>query len=240
MSRNLRTGRMLALAVGDGIRAEALTLGALLQSHAGAHFTFALVELGMWRVPVTDMLLCVPSTIAQTVMIERGIVVMESDGMAVRHVAVAPRIAARPHSISDTMFDEQLGAVDPALPRSLRAFIDALGPYGVYADQKAALTLRADLGGARSINLGTIDKIGRLWTDHVHSTMPRDLALRYNQDLATLISGQLPVDGSPRLTTNGNSAPLATALLPQHATAWTEIIAALLRDIAARADLVAS
>lgn len=49
ISANLARGRMLVLVVGDGIRREAEALSDLLQSHAGAHFTFALVELATWR-----------------------------------------------------------------------------------------------------------------------------------------------------------------------------------------------
>jgi hypothetical protein len=49
VSRNLSRGRMLVIVLGDGIRAEAEALAELLQSHAGAHFTFALVELAIWR-----------------------------------------------------------------------------------------------------------------------------------------------------------------------------------------------
>src|SRR3546814_19642266 len=49
VSLNLRLGRMLAIVLGDGIRTETEALCDLLQSHAGAHFTFALVELATWQ-----------------------------------------------------------------------------------------------------------------------------------------------------------------------------------------------
>jgi len=232
VARNLARGRMLALAVGDGIRAETHALAALLQSHAGAHFTFALVELGFWSEPGSGNMLCVPNTLAQTVMIERGIVTVENDAIVVRPMPAAVTARAAPHSISDAVFAEQLAAVDPALPRLLRDFTDALAPYGVYADQKGSLVLRAQGNGAKPLNLGAIDKAGRLWTDHVHNSLPAALARRYNEDLAALIDGCVPADGPPRLTTNGRSAPLVTALLPTHASAWAAIIADLLRDVA--------
>ena len=72
VSRNLARGRLLVLAVGDGIHQEAETLVDLLQSHAGAHFTFALVEVATWRDLDTGDLIAVPDVLAQTVMIERG------------------------------------------------------------------------------------------------------------------------------------------------------------------------
>jgi hypothetical protein len=49
VAKNLSRGRMLVIALGDGIRQEAEALATLLQSHAGALFTFALVELATWR-----------------------------------------------------------------------------------------------------------------------------------------------------------------------------------------------
>ena len=45
VAQNLARGRMLVIALVDGIRQEAEALATLLQSHAGALFTFALVEL---------------------------------------------------------------------------------------------------------------------------------------------------------------------------------------------------
>jgi hypothetical protein len=66
--------------LGDGIRQEAEALAGLLQSHAGALFTFALVELATWRNLESGDILAVPNTLAQTVMIERGILLFE-DGV---------------------------------------------------------------------------------------------------------------------------------------------------------------
>src|SRR5688572_3565174 len=65
-------------------------LSDLLQSHAGAHFTFALVELATWRTPGGDIL-AVPSTLAKTVMIERGIVRVDDGVATVRPVHAVAR-----------------------------------------------------------------------------------------------------------------------------------------------------
>jgi hypothetical protein len=51
VSRNLRLGRFLWLIVGDGIREGVEALASALQSHAGHHFTLALVELGVFALP---------------------------------------------------------------------------------------------------------------------------------------------------------------------------------------------
>ena len=66
-----------------GIRKETERLVEGLQSHAGFHFTFALVELGVYRVPGGDGLLVVPNALAQTQLIDRGVVRLEASGVRV-------------------------------------------------------------------------------------------------------------------------------------------------------------
>lgn len=41
----------MVVVVGDGIRAETERLTDALQLHAGFHFTFALVEMGVFKLP---------------------------------------------------------------------------------------------------------------------------------------------------------------------------------------------
>jgi hypothetical protein len=154
---------MLVIVLGDGIRAETEVLGDLLQSHAGAHFTFALVELATWRNPVGDIL-AVPNTLARTVMIERGIVRIEQGTATVQ--AVSAGAQAGPQTISSAEFWEKLARRDPALPGLIRSFLAALEPLGVYPDLKASLNLKADLADReKPVNLGYITKNGQFWTN---------------------------------------------------------------------------
>jgi len=95
VARNLARGRVLVMVLGDGIRSEAEALAGLLQSHAGAHFTFALVKLALWRNPVTSDLVSLPGTLAQTAMITRGVVTIEN-GAAV--ISAAP-ITSAPRAV---------------------------------------------------------------------------------------------------------------------------------------------
>ena len=83
VTNNLRRGRIVVLVVGDGIRKETERPVEGLQSHAGFHFTFALVELGVYRVPGGDGLLVVPNALAQTQLIDRGVVRLEASGVRV-------------------------------------------------------------------------------------------------------------------------------------------------------------
>jgi hypothetical protein len=235
VSANLARGRVLALAVGDGVRAEARALTSMLQSHAGAHFTLALVELAIWEDQAADRWFAVPSTLLQTVLVERGVVTVQNGVAEVKPVPVTS-VAAKPQTLSSTMFLEQLAAVDPVLPHALATLLLRLEPLGVFTDQKASLSLKADVGGPKLVNLGSISKSGQLWTDFLVNSAPLDLAIRYNQQLATLIDGTVPDGATPKLLTRSGSAPPLSALLPAHADAWVEIIAETVKALRAAQD----
>ena len=175
---------MLVLVVGDGIRQEAEALGSLLQSHAGAHFTFAMVELATWRDPTSGATIILPGTLAQTVMIERGIVVIANNEASILPVPARTQAQAKAHSITETMMLEDLAAIDPGLPKAIEDFLALVEPLGVYAEFKASLNLKVQLPDAiKPIGLGYIQRNGQLWTDTITLAAPPDLARAY---LATL------------------------------------------------------
>jgi hypothetical protein len=212
---NLRRGRMLVLVMGDGIRTETEALSNLLQSHAGAHFTFALVELATWRT-ANGSILAVPDVLAQTVMIERGIVRIEGAGITVAPVPVEAK--ARAQSISMSDFMGIMAQRNPALPKAINAMLDALKPYGIYSELKATLSLKLDSPLLnRRANFGYIDKSGRFWTDTAVGNLPRSVWRPYFDRLAT-IAGGVVIDEPKRhyVAIPGRSAPLIEDLILQH------------------------
>ena len=232
VSNNLARGRILVLIVGDGIRREAEALGALLQSHAGAHFTFALVELAAWRNPVSGDFLIIPDVLAQTVMIERGVVRLENGILSVQGAEVRAA-KVNPKSISEEMFYEELAKLNPTLPSSIRAFLASVEPMGVYADLKASLNLKIDsTDSSSSINLGYIQKNGTLWTSPLSASVPHDIAMRYNQTLSSAIGGTVAMGSSGSYaSTNGKSGPPISTLLPERAETWANAIKEVINDM---------
>lgn len=223
VSRNLARGRMLVLVLGDGIRREAEALAELLQSHAGAHFTFALVELATWRNPLTGDILAVPGTLAQTVMIERGI--LRFDGAVPRIEPVPLASEAKQTSLTEEMFMEALARYDASMPAAVQQFLQRIEPLGIAPEYLASLNLKIDLPfSERPTNFGYITKAGKLWTDTLSWTVPREVAMRYNETLSDLIGGTIVErdKGDIYLSTNGSSAPRINALLPQHGAGWAE------------------
>lgn len=220
---------MLAIVLGDGIRAETEVLGDLLQSHAGAHFTFALVELATWRNPAGDIL-AVPNTLARTVMIERGIVRFDQGAVTVQPVPAEAQ--AGPQTISSAEFWEKLGRRDPALPGLIRSFLTALEPLGVYPDLKASLNLKADLADReKPVNLGYITKNGQFWTNPASWGLPEPVWRAYFDKLAGLIGGRVVSGTENYVSVNGKSAPRIEQFLPQHQDALVRAIGEMLRAL---------
>ncbi|MEJ6010473.1 hypothetical protein [Novosphingobium aquae] len=231
VSLNLQRGRMLAIVLGDGIRSETEALSGLLQSHAGAHFTFALVELATWRNNETGDILAIPSTLAKTVMIERGIVRLERGRAVIEPVPQdAPQKA---QSISMAQFWEKLAEQDPALPSAIRTFLAALEPLGVYADLKASLNLKADLADCeKPINFGYIAKNGQFWANPAAWSLPDRIWRQYFATLASLVGGAvIDEPGNSFVAVKGRSAPRIGQLLPAHHDDFVAAIETVIRSV---------
>jgi len=237
VSRNLRRGRILAIVVGDGIREETERLVDLVQSHAGAHFTLALVAISFFVNMTTKDLIAVPDTLMKTVMIERGIVVVE-DGVAVVK-PMPPKSVATVKTISIELFDEALAKIASTLPAKLHALVEELERLGVYSEQKKSLQLLAKAAGVETpIKLGYVDKYGKLWTDNVLPSAPPDAARQYLATLATLIGGSVNDHPThPAVTTNGKSAPLVADYLDVNRSGWIGAIEAFIAATVAQASI---
>lgn len=220
---NLRRGRMVAIALGDGIRTETEALSDLLQSHAGAHFTFALVELATWQNAVGDIL-AVPSTLAKTVMIERGVVRVEDGAATVHPIPVTAQKG--PQSISSTDFWDMMAKRDPSLPAAIQSFLSALEPLGVYPDLKASLNLKLDLADHdKPINFGYIMKNGTFWPNPASWTLPEAIWRPYFEALARMVGGTVIDEPNNKyVAVNGRSGPRIEQFLPEHQDKWVATI----------------
>lgn len=229
LSRNLARGRAVIAVVGDGIRDDIAPLAELLQSHAGQRFTFALVELGVFEAPSSDVRLVVPSVLAKTVLIERGVVRLVSDSVRIEPVPTSPSDAPgaprRAVSIGEDEFYELLGQVDSKAPELLRHFLEKADRIGVYVDRQAGLNLKHEGAGGRPLNLGTVRKEG--WVNTAPASWYERLpeAKAYNAILAAAIGGKIDLmtKGTEcALRTANGKFPRLTELLPRHEDLWLD------------------
>ena len=176
VSANLSRGRMLALVVGDGIRREAETLAGVLQSHAGSYFTFALVELAIYRAGDGDLFV-VPSTLAKTMMIERAVVRLSPATAPIIIEALPPKPASAssvPRGISEEQFDELMDQRQSGLASAIKEFLSTLNCEHLYL---VGVGLAAIVAFAR-ISFGVfVGEYRALGFAH----RPRDIVFRWNE-----------------------------------------------------------
>lgn len=196
VSRNLRLGRFLLLILGDGIREGVESLATYVQKHSGLHFTLALVELGLFRMPEGTGYLVQPRVIARTINIERG-TVRVVDGEAVieppSEQILSSKSGGKHRTISQEELYESLQKVDPSLTRMLDEFLEQTRDLGVTVEFGRTMILRWNPDGVHKFNLGNIYPDGHVRTDPINwcpAGLGRvDLAHDHLRDLASLVDG---------------------------------------------------
>lgn len=180
---NLRRGRILILVVGDGIRSEAMRLTGLFQQHAGAHFTFALVELSLYELGAGGDILVCPRTLMQTQMMQRVVVEIDDRRAKIQSETVQA-IPATAKNISAEQFYEVVGEQHPELEAKIKGFIATLEPMQVYPEFRSSLNFKWDPPSGRSLNLGYIQKNGQVWSLSNIGSLPAEIGQAYIEELA--------------------------------------------------------
>ena len=246
VSRNLRRGRAIVALVGDGIREDIMPLAELLQSHAGHRFTFALIEMAIYEAPETGTKIIFPSILAQTTLLERGVVRIEDAPATTPRIqitdAVTPSTSSprqRSFGIGEDEFFEILGQRDPSLPQLLKTFLTKVDALGVYPDRQGGLNLKHELPDGRPLNLGTIRKDGFVdtgpstWFGRTH------VGRTYNKALADLIGGSVQPNKSgtqSAVRTTKGTTPRLSDFLPDHEEGWLRAMERYIQDAISQAD----
>ena len=203
VERRLRQGRFLVLIIGDGIQEGVEALTAHLQLHAGIHVSLALVDLSLWREPGGGLLV-LPRIPMRTLLIERGIVVVDKTGavqispapqMAVRREAKSASTLVRAANASEPEFFDQLEQRRPGLAAALRPFLQDVGSLGVEAEFRKSLVLRWDASPDFDASPGYIDSSGKVWLSSGWNAANRlgnpEAGDRYLEAVAALIGGSV-------------------------------------------------
>lgn len=194
VSRNLRRGRFLLLIVGDGIQEGVETMADFLQQHAGMHFTLALVEMAIFR-GRPDGFLVEPRVIAKTVMVPRGIVLIEDGQIEVRAApddSRSPGLKATPATISEARLYELLDAYKPGVADQLRGFMAKVEELGAEPRFTPTMIVLQGMVAERTFYLAHIDaRFGSVWfgdeANQAQAFGRRDAALTYYRAVASLL-----------------------------------------------------
>lgn len=216
VNKNLQRGRLVVLVVGDGIRTELKSLVEGLQAHAGMHFTFALVELGIFGIGGSNEIVIVPNTLTQTYGIERGIVRIEDNRTIVVPAEMNESkgsIGAR-ETITSQQFFDAMNVRHPDLEGEIKEFINKLETIGVYPEFLRTLIFRWEPPNGKPINMGYIRRTGQIWTDAVSwSHENKVLAREYVKKLAHDLGFEVAYQSETPYVANNGKAPRIEELL---------------------------
>lgn len=244
VSNNLARGRAIILVVGDGIRTETKQLLSLLEAHGGLHFTFALVELAVFKFPTdeTRFIVC-PRTLAQTEMITRAIVELRGDGLVAKSPATqsgsngslsthgAPH---QPRNISAEQFWDSLSKQDALLPEKVQAFLISIEDLGVTAEFRRTLILRLTSPSGSTAQLGYIQPDGLVWTADVHGMLPSNIATAYITEMAKNLGMSVGTVASSGRTyvTESDGGLLKLTSVADRFVGWRDAIESLVERLA--------
>lgn len=194
---NLRRGRALILVIGDGIRPEAERLVEFVERNITRHFTFALVQLNVFRTQDNDHVVW-PRTMVQTQMLNRITVhIDDTRSHALLDGAVGVRTAKRlPENVSAEEFYEAIALIRGDLPDRIQNFVAQLDSFHVQPDYRRTLILRWETPEGKSVNLGYIDRKGQIWTDALSASVPPSLRGQYIRALAAALGVDFETDPS--------------------------------------------
>lgn len=192
---NLRRGRALILVIGDGIKPDAERLMEFVEKNVTRHFTFAVIELNVFRTPEGEQLVW-PRTLVQTQMLNRITVhIDDTRSYASLDGAVGIRTAKRlPENVSAEEFYDAMAAIRRDVPDRIRNFLAKLDTLNVQPEYRRTLILRWANPEGKPVNLGYIDRNGQIWTDALSASVPPTLRDQYLRELATAFGVGIETD----------------------------------------------
>ncbi|WP_416193515.1 hypothetical protein [Nitrobacter sp. TKz-YC01] len=245
VARNLRRGRAIVTVVGDGIREDITPMAELLQSHAGHRFTFALVELAIYQSPETAIHFVTPSVLAQTALIERGVVQIEESAsgerIAIREAVAKSETPTRAIGISEDEFYEALDRREAGFSQLLKAFLAKAVQRGMFVDMQSALNIKHPSPKGNALNLGTIYRDGFVETSPATWWDRTAAGRKYNEHLADLIGGnvrEMKDHKESAVRTSSWKTPRISDLLPAHEDEWLRAMDEYIKDVFASAEEV--
>jgi hypothetical protein len=253
LERRLRAGRLMVLIIGDGIQEGAEGLTSYLQLHAGLHVGFALVDLSLWQTPNDGGLLVVPRVPMRTVLIERGVVRLESpsqvridppDVEAALDASKSSAPVPRAHTLSEEDFYAEIEQRYPGRAGDLAAFVDSLAGFGVVPEFRRSLVLRWHLSADVVGSLGYIDTSGKAWFSDAWGTANKlgqyQAGEAYLNEVATAVGGTVrPYKQTQAIITGPSGRVVDVATLLDHQALWFAAIQRLNAAVAAAAAAAA-
>ncbi len=225
VSRNLKRGRFLLLIAGDGIREGVENITNFLQAHSGLHFTFALVEYGVFKLPAISGggWIIQPRILARTAEIERAVIRVDNDALSVDQPegqVVTHKRLGRRKNLTDQEFFEAIKEIDPTAATLLPEFFDECDEAGLIISRTgASMIIHWVDDEGKKVNFGTLSNDGTFNTNYICNSAEElgDISIGedYLKGVADLIGGTPRKQGKPwtwRVDKNGELPPVGDLL----------------------------
>ena len=236
VQRRLRTGQLLLLIIGDGIQEGVEGLTSHLQLHAGLHVGLVLLDLSLWRT-VDGGLIVVPRVPMRTVLIERGIVRLETDRARIDPPETSSTVrraaAPVPTTSSEAEFFDKLAIKRPELVAPLQAFLTDVTEIGIRAEVGRTVKLLFSPTPDSTASAGHIEANGKVWFQSAATAAYRlgqpDAGNIYLGAVAKLAGGQTRTYEklAPEVV-DGNGKGIDLGVFLKVTDGWKSAIAALI------------
>ena len=239
VNHNLINGRIVVLIVGDGIRAQLEDLYGGLQAHAKFQFTFALVEMPVFRRGIGETpeeLIVTPRTLLKTAIVERITVRVEGGGAvqvedSMDSILDAKTLPGRRNITSNQFYEAIEESFSIELCKKLEIFVASLEPFGVYPDFQRSLNLKWNPPEGKPVNLGYIRRDGRIATDASYWFAPEPVAEQYNQRLAKVLGGKVKGQEGQRWIISSDGSLFRVDEIVEKFDDWNEQIRIFINEL---------
>ncbi|MCB9134861.1 MAG: hypothetical protein H6636_05520 [Anaerolineales bacterium] len=197
VSQNLRRGRFLLLITGDGIRENMEQMAEFLERYAHLNFSFALLEVGIYQLPVDEGYFVQPRLLTHTVESVRAVVKIENDQIVVMPEEEKPsRLAKRREKISEQVFFEELNA-EPSIKLQLKKFFEQVENMGMFVQPgDDSMIIKSDIP---QWNFGIFTRRGDFYNRGIASSAEEaghpELGAEYLHGLAGLLTNGYVLKG---------------------------------------------
>jgi hypothetical protein len=202
VQKNLARGRFILMIIGDGIRENMEEIANYIQRNGNLNFTLCMVELPVYKVPMTGEIIVTPRILAKTKEIERVIYRLEDHSLIEKEpVSSTPRPS---QSITEQIFYERLEtAIGKAKVEEFKQFLSTLNfEAGITPNLGRGKKISLNLKSADDIyNLASIQENGDVWfyaiINKTETAGKREVGLDYLKKLAELVGGDFYSKGDP-------------------------------------------
>jgi hypothetical protein len=238
VQRNLRKGRFLLLIIGDGIQENMESLAQYIQGQGALNFSLSLLEIPIFKHPVTSDLVITPRLIARTKDIERTLIHIVERLSPSSGVELDPPPVITTTVSHKVCYERLSAARGKAIAERLMQFLNDL-------EKDCGIVSKVGRGKRLSLNIkspddtynfGSVQETGEVWfygiVTKTEQLGDEQIGIKYLEDLAKIM--QADVDRSTKQWSWGIKRGGRFIMIDDYlafGTEWRDLICSTLQKI---------